>query len=447
MKRVEEDGVWSLLCPNECKGLADVYGKEFDSLYTKYEKEGKFKRQIKAQELWFKILESQIETGTPYMCYKDAANRKSNQKNLGTIRSSNLCCEVYQFTSPEEVAVCNLASINLSKFVDKETKTYDFEKLGEVTRVATRNLNRVIDLNFYPIPEAKNSNMKHRPIGLGVQGLADAFILMGFPFESEKAKELNKKIFECIYYNALKQSIELAKVEGPYETYEGSPASNGLFQFDMWNGVTKYSHSGDFDWDELRGEMLEHGLRNSLLLAPMPTASTAQILGNNESIEPYTSNIYTRRVLSGEFAIVNKHLINDLIELGIWDDNLRNKLMANKGSVQGISEIPLYIQNLYKTVWEISQKTLIDMAADRGIYVCQSQSFNVHIAEPTFPKLTSMHFYGWKKGLKTGMYYLRSKPKADAIAFTVEKEKKINIDVVPTGEFCTMEEGCLSCGS
>lgn len=449
MKRVEEDGVWSLMCPNECKFLSTVHGEEYERLYLQYEKEGKFKKQIKAQELWFKILESQIETGNPYMCYKDACNRKSNQKNLGTIKSSNLCTEIIQFTSPEEVAVCNLASINLSKFV--VNKEFDFEKLGQVTKVVTRNLNKVIDLNFYPIPEARNSNLKHRPMGIGVQGLADAFILLGFPFESKEAQKINKEIFECIYYNSLSESIELAKTEGPYESFEGSPASKGLFQFDLWEMGSEI-HSGRYDWDELREQMTTHGIRNSLLLAPMPTASTAQILGNNESIEPYTSNIYTRRVLSGEFAVINKHLINDLINEGLWNDEMRNKLMFHKGSVQNINEIPLKIKNLYKTVWEISQKTLIDMTADRGVYICQSQSFNVHISEPTFPKLTSMHFHGWKKGLKTGMYYLRSKPRANAVAFTVNDKKTstkpfIIENTEPKGEFCIMEEGCMSCGS
>ena len=445
MKRVENNEHWSLMCPNTSKGLSDVYGKEYEKLYTQYEKEGKFVKQIKAQELWFKILESQIETGTPYMLYKDSVNTKSNQKNLGTIKSSNLCCEIMEYTSPDEIAVCNLASINLSKFVND--KEFDFEKLGLITKVVTRNLNKVIDLNFYPVEEAKRSNLRHRPMGIGVQGLADAFILMGFPFESEEASKLNKEIFECIYYNSLEESIELAKNEGVYETFHGSPASKGLFQFDLWK--TDIKHSGKYDWESLRSKMTKYGIRNSLLLAPMPTASTAQILGNNESIEPYTSNIYTRRVLSGEFAVINKHLINDLIKLGLWNDSLRNTLMSHKGSVQNIKEIPDNIKELYKTVWEISQKKLIDMAAARGVYICQSQSFNVHISEPTFPKLTSMHFYGWKKGLKTGMYYLRSKPKANAIAFTVETKKTVETkyDIVPTGEFCTMEDGCLSCGS
>ena len=448
MKRVEEEGEWSLMCPNVSKGLSEVYGEDYEKLYIKYENEGKYVRKVKAQDLWFKILESQIETGTPYMLYKDSANSKSNQKNLGTIKSSNLCCEIIEYTSPEETAVCNLASINLSKFVNPKFpgKTYfDFKMLSEVTRVVTRNLNRIIDLNFYPIPEAKNSNMKHRPIGIGVQGLADAFILMGYPFESEEAASLNREIFECIYYNALEESIELAKTEGPYSSFEGSPASKGLFQFDLWNSPVE--HSGNYDWEELRHKMVRHGIRNSLLLAPMPTASTAQILGNNESIEPYTSNLYTRRVLSGEFAVINKHLIYDLIQRGLWNEDMRYKLMANKGSIQEIEEIPADVKKLYKTVWEIKQKKLIDMAADRGVYICQSQSFNVHIAEPTYPKLTSMHFYGWKKGLKTGMYYLRSKPKADAISFTVENKKKsaFDIEAKPTGEFCTMEEGCLTC--
>lgn len=418
MKRVEANEDWTLFCPNECPGLADTYGDEFEKLYHKYEKEGKGLKTIKAQDLWFEILESQIETGTPYMLYKDAANKKSNQKNLGTIKSSNLCTEIIEYTAPDEVAVCNLASLALPKYVNEEEKTYDFQTLYDVTYVATMNLNKVIDVNYYPVEEARNSNMRHRPIGLGVQGLADAFILMGFPFDSEEARKLNRDIFETIYYAAMKASMDLAKIEGPYETFKGSPVSKGIFQYDMW-GVTP--GSGLWDWDQLKKDVKKHGVRNSLLVAPMPTASTSQILGNNECFEPYTSNIYTRRTLSGEFVIVNKHLMKDLIELGLWNADMKNKLIAHKGSVQDINEIPQRIKDLYKTVWEISQKAIIDMSADRGAYICQSQSLNIHIQDPNFGKLTSMHFYAWKKGLKTGMYYLRSRAAADAIQFTVDK--------------------------
>jgi ribonucleoside-diphosphate reductase alpha chain len=415
MQRVEDNGNWTLMCPHECPGLSDTSGKEFEALYTKYEAEGKGRKTIKAQELWFKILESQIETGTPYMLYKDAANEKSNQKNLGTIKSSNLCTEIMEYTAPDEVAVCNLASIALPKYVNNGA--FDFDKLFDVTYQATKNLNVIIDGNYYPVEEARNSNMRHRPIGLGVQGLADAFIMMRFPFDSPEAKQLNKDIFETIYYAACTASKYLSKVDGAYDTFEGSPMSKGEFQFDMWN-VTP---SDRWEWDVLREEVKEHGVRNSLLVAPMPTASTAQILGNNECFEPYTSNIYTRRVLSGEFIIVNKHLLRDLVKEGIWNDSLRQKLMAANGSVQNIAEIPDNLKALYKTAWELSQKAILELAADRGAYICQSQSLNVFMENANFGKLTSMHFYAWKLGLKTGMYYLRTKAATDAIKFTIDK--------------------------
>ncbi len=417
MKRVEENGTWTLMCPNECPGLSEAYGADFEALYSKYEKAGKGRKTIKAQELWFKVLESQIETGTPYMLYKDAANEKSNQKNIGTIKSSNLCTEIMEYTAPDETAVCNLASIALPKFV-REGK-FDHEQLFKIAYQVTINLNRIIDNNFYPTPEARKSNMRHRPIGIGVQGLADAFVLLRYPFESEDARRLNKEIFETIYYASLTASKDLAKQDGPYETYEGSPVSQGIFQFDMWN----VKPTDRWEWDVLRDEIAEHGVRNSLLLAPMPTASTAQILGNNECFEPYTANMYTRRVLSGEFVVVNKHLLRDLVKLGLWNEELRTKLMAANGSVQNIAEIPDNLKALYKTAWEISQKAIIDMAADRGAYICQSQSLNIFMENANFAKLTSMHFYGWKKGLKTGMYYLRTKAAADAIKFTVDKSK------------------------
>jgi len=416
MQRVEENGDWTLMCPNECPGLADVHGKDFEKLYKKYESDGKGRKSIKAQELWFKILESQIETGTPYMLYKDAANEKSNQKNLGTIKSSNLCTEIIEYTAPDEVAVCNLASIALPKFVIDGK--FDHEKLFKVAYRVTKNLDKVIDANYYPVAEARNSNMRHRPIGIGVQGLADTFILLRQAFESTEAKQLNKDIFETIYYAALTASKDLAIENGPYESYKGSPVSKGILQFDMWN----VKPSERWEWDLLRDEIKKNGVRNSLLLAPMPTASTAQILGNNECFEPYTSNIYTRRVLSGEFIIVNKHLLRDLVKLGIWDDRLKNKLMASNGSIQNIEEIPENIKNLYKTAWEISQKVLLDMAADRGAFIDQSQSLNIFMENANFAKLTSMHFYGWKAGLKTGMYYLRTKSATDAIKFTLDKE-------------------------
>ena len=418
MKRVEAEGDWSLMCPNESPGLSDCHSAEFEALYTKYEEEGKFRKQIKARELWAAIIDAQIETGNPYMLFKDAANSKSNQQNLGTIKSSNLCTEIIEYTSADEVAVCNLASIALPRFVDEKAGTFDHNKLFEITYHATVNLNKIIDRNYYPIPEARKSNMRHRPIGLGVQGLADAFILMRFPFESDEAKRLNSEIFETIYYAALTASKDLAKVEGAYETYPGSPISKGIFQQDMWN-VTPSSR---WEWETLREEVMKYGVRNSLLLAPMPTASTSQILGNNECFEPYTSNIYTRRVLSGEFVVVNKHLLRDLVKLGIWNDNLKNKIIASNGSVQNIPEIPANIKELYKTVWEIKQRTIIHMAADRGAYIDQSQSLNLFIQDANFAKMSSAHFYSWKKGLRTGMYYLRTKAAADAIKFTVDHD-------------------------
>lgn len=450
MKRVENNEEWSLFCPNEAPGLADCYGEEFERLYEKYEKEGKFRRQVKAQDLWFEILEAQMETGTPYMLYKDAANKKSNQKNLGTIKSSNLCTEIIEYTAPDEVAVCNLASIALPKFV--EDGKFDHQKLYDVTYTVTRNLNRVIDRNYYPVAEAENSNMRHRPIGLGIQGLADTFLMLRMPFESSEAKDLNKDIFETMYFAAMTASKDMAIEEGPYETFKGSPVSKGIFQFDMW-GVTP--SSGRWDWTALKKEVKKHGVRNSLLLAPMPTASTSQILGNNETFEPYTSNIYNRRVLSGEFVVVNKHLLKDLIELGLWSDAMKNKLIQANGSIQLIPEIPQHIKDLYKTVWEISQKSIIDMAADRGAYVCQSQSMNIHIQDPNFGKLTSMHFYAWKAGLKTGMYYLRSKAATDAIKFTVTKEHEQQPDAEAIKEqnqadmACSLDnpDECIACGS
>ena len=414
MKRVEANAEWSLFCPNEAPGLADCWGEAFDKLYTKYEKEGRARKTIKARELWTAIIDSQIETGNPYMLYKDACNAKSNQQNLGTIKSSNLCTEIIEYTAPDEIAVCNLASIALPRFV--EDRKFDHQRLFDITYVITKNLNKIIDRNYYPVAEARNSNLRHRPIGIGVQGLADAFILMRFPFDSPEAIQLNKEIHETIYYAAMTASKDLAKIDGAYETFAGSPVSKGIFQFDMW-GVTP---SKRWEWDILKEEVKTHGVRNSLLLAPMPTASTSQILGNNECFEPYTSNIYSRRVLSGEFVIVNKHLLKDLVKLGIWSDSLKNKIIIANGSVQGINEIPDNIKALYKTVWEISQKVIINMAADRGAYICQSQSLNLFVQDANFAKLSSMHFYGWKAGLKTGMYYLRTKAAADAIKFTAD---------------------------
>lgn len=453
MKRVEKNEAWSLFCPKEAPGLADCHGEAFERLYQKYEREGKARATVKAQDLWFAILEAQIETGTPYMLYKDAANRKSNQQNLGTIKSSNLCTEIIEYTSPEEVAVCNLASIALPKFINEAGK-FDHQKLYEITYVVTKNLNKIIDINYYPVPEAKTSNLRHRPIGIGVQGLADTFLRLRMPFDSPEARGLNQDIFETIYFAAMTASKDLAKQQGPYETFAGSPISKGIFQFDMWGIATS---SGRWDWESLRDEVQAYGVRNSLLIGPMPTASTSQILGNNECFEPYTSNIYTRRVLSGEFIVVNKHLLKDLIALGLWDESMKNALMAANGSVQSIERIPQYIKELYRTVWEIPQKSIIDMAADRGAYICQSQSLNIHLQDANFAKLTSMHFYAWKKGLKTGMYYLRTKAAADAIKFTVQKQQA---QVLPeeTIAMQTQEQSkvvcaiddpkvCISCGS
>lgn len=415
MQRVEEDAEWSLFCPNEAPGLADVHGDAFVTLYTQYEADGKARRVVRARDLWFAVLESQIETGAPFMLYKDACNGKSNQKNLGTIKSSNLCTEIIEYTDKDEVAVCNLASIALSRFVTADK--FDFDKLHQVTKTVTRNLNKIIDINYYPLPETQRSNLRHRPIGIGVQGLADAFLLLRMPFDSPAAKQLNRDIFETIYHGALEASMELAKQHGPYETFAGSPASQGVLQFDMWGETaTRY------DWQTLKQQIQTHGIRNSLLLAPMPTASTSQILGNNECFEPYTSNIYTRRVLSGEFTIVNKYLVKDLIALGLWDERMKHRIIAANGSIQSIPNIPDALKGMYKTVWEIKQRDLIDMSADRGAFICQSQSLNIHMTNPNFAKMGSMHFYAWKKGLKTGMYYLRSNAAVDAIKFTVDKE-------------------------
>ena len=462
MKRVEANGEWSLFCPNEAPGLSECWGVEFENLYTKYEAEGKARKTVKAQDLWFAILQSQIETGTPYMLYKDAANGKSNQQNLGTIKSSNLCTEIMEYTSPGEVAVCNLASLALPRFVIDGK--FDQQKLYEVTYEVTKNLNKIIDNNYYPVEEARTSNMRHRPIGLGVQGLADVFILLRLPFESEMAKMLNKNIFETIYFAAMTASKDLAKQQGAYTTFEGSPVSKGIFQFDMW-GVTP---SDRWDWASLKEEVKKFGVRNSLLVAPMPTASTSQIFGNNECFEPYTSNIYTRRVLSGEFIIVNKHLLKDLVNLGLWNNSMKNKIISANGSIQNIDEIPAEIKELYKTVWEIKQRNIIDMSADRGAYICQSQSLNLFVDNPNTSKLTSMHFYAWKRGLKTGMYYLRTQAATQAVQFTVEKQGSNEIiPLIPTSEIinpksqniddieatqrdspsCSMEVGCINCGS
>ena len=420
MKRVEEGGNWSLFCPNKAKGLSDVYGKEFEDLYTKYEEEGLANVTIPAADVWKAILKSQTETGTPYMLYKDACNAKSNQKNLGVIKSSNLCTEIIEYTNKDETAVCNLASIALPKYVNRETKKFDYEKLHEVTKVVTKNLNRVIDRNFYPVETAKRSNMSHRPIGLGVQGLADVFILCGLPFDSEESRLMNAHIFETIYHAALESSSELAEIDGSYETFDGSPASEGILQPDMWEGETKFS--GRYDWEAMRERVKTKGLRNSLLLAPMPTASTAQILGNNECFEPYTTNIYLRRTIAGEFVVVNNHLVNDLKKRGLWSKEMKDLMVKAGGSIQNIVDIPDDIKILYKTVWEISQKCIIDMAADRGHFIDQSQSMNLFIESPTMSKLSSMHMYAWKSGLKTGMYYLRSKAKARPIQFSLEPD-------------------------
>lgn len=420
MKRVQEDTYWTLMCPNECPGLCDVYGDEFETLYTSYETLGKGRKTIRARELWEKILESQIETGTPYMLYKDAANRKSNQKNLGTIKSSNLCTEIMEYTSPDEIAVCNLASISLPMFV--ENGEFNHELLYQVTKRVTRNLNKVIDRNYYPVKEAENSNLRHRPVGLGVQGLADAFILLRMPFTSDEAKKLNQEIFETLYFAAVTSSMEEAKIDGPYSSYKGSPISEGEFQHNLWN-IKDEELSGRWDWNALRKEVKKHGVRNSLLVAPMPTASTSQILGNNEAFEPYTSNIYTRRVLSGEFIVVNKHLLEDLVKRGLWTESLKQELMRNNGSVQDL-DIPQDLKELYKTVWEMSMKDIIDMSRHRGYFIDQSQSLNLFMQDANYAKLTSMHFYAWQSGLKTGMYYLRTKAAVDAIKFTLNNDKK-----------------------
>lgn len=446
MKRVEENGQWSLFCPHEAKGLEELYGAAFEEAYIQYEKEGRARKTMQARELWNSILEAQIETGTPYILYKDSANQKSNQKNLGTIKCSNLCTEIIEYTAPDEVAVCNLASISLPRFIDGNK--FDFDKLYEISKIVTRNLNKVIDGNYYPLPEAENSNMRHRPVGIGVQGLADAFMLLRLPFDSEEAALLNRDIFETIYFGAMTASMELAKVDGAYETFKGSPLSEGQFQFDLWN-VTPTDR---WDWASLRKQVMEHGVRNSLLLAPMPTASTSQILGNNECFEPYTSNVYNRRVLSGEFVVVNKHLLNDLVGLGLWNDGMKNRLIAENGSVQNIAEIPQDLKDIYKTVWEIKQRTIIDMAADRGAYICQSQSLNLFVDQPNFAKLTSMHFHAWRKGLKTGMYYLRTKAAADAIKFTVDVAalNRPQVEAQQQADIaCSLDnrDECLACGS
>lgn len=421
MKRVQEDASWTLMCPNECPGLYDVYGEEFEKLYESYEAQGKGRKTIKARELWEKILESQIETGTPYMLYKDAANRKSNQKNLGTIRSSNLCTEIMEYTAPDEIAVCNLASISLPMFI--ENNEFNHQLLYDVTKRVTKNLNKVIDRNYYPVPEAENSNMRHRPVGLGVQGLADAFIMLRMPFTSDEAKKLNQEIFETLYFAAVTASMEMAKEEGPYSTFEGSPISQGEFQHNLW-GLKDEELSGHWDWASLRKEVMQHGVRNSLLVAPMPTASTSQILGNNEAFEPYTSNLYTRRVLSGEFIVVNKHLLEDLVKRGLWNEELKQEIMRHNGSVQHIERIPQDLKELYKTVWEMSMKDIIDMSRQRGYFIDQSQSLNLFMQDANYAKLTSMHFYAWQSGLKTGMYYLRTKSAVDAIKFTLNNDKK-----------------------
>ncbi len=454
MKRVEANEDWSLFCPHEAPGLADCWGAEFEALYEKYEKEGRARKTVKAQDLWFAVLDAQVETGTPYLLYKDAANGKSNQQNLGTIKSSNLCTEIIEYTSPDEVAVCNLASLALPRYVINGV--FDHQKLYEVTYQVTLNLNRIIDNNYYPVEEARYSNLRHRPIGLGVQGLADAFILLRLPFESEEAKQLNKEIFETIYFAAMTASKDLAEKEGAYQTFKGSPLSKGQFQFDMWDVKPD---SGRWDWENLRLDVMNHGVRNSLLVAPMPTASTSQILGNNECFEPYTSNIYTRRVLSGEFIIVNKYLLRDLVNRGLWDNSMKDKIITANGSIQDIAEIPQELKDLYKTVWEIKMRNIIDMAADRGAYICQSQSLNLFINSPNASKLTSMHFYAWKKGLKTGMYYLRTQAASQAIKFTVENQGGKNMepvipehvtqvaDEIPAGPTCSMEEGCVTCSA
>ena len=450
MERIEKNEAWTLFCPSEAPGLADVHGDEFRALYLKYESEGRGRKQIDAQKLWFKVLDSQIETGTPYLLYKDASNKKSNQKNLGTIKSSNLCTEIIEYSSPDETAVCNLASIGLPTYVDVKKRAFDYDKLKEVVKVAIRNLNRVIDINFYPTPETSNSNMRHRPVGLGVQGLADVFAMMRLSWESEKAADLNQRIFEHIYYAAVESSCEIAEKEGTYSTYEGSPISKGQFQYDLWSVKPLTEKDGTLDWAMLKEKVAKHGVRNSLLIAPMPTASTSQILGFNECIEPFTSNIYTRRTLAGEFIVINKHLMKDLEKLDIWNETMKQQIIVRNGSVQGIDQIPDSIQALYKTSWEIKQKILIDMAVARGAFICQSQSLNLFVADPNYAKLTSMHFYTWKQGLKTGLYYLRTRAPVMAQKFTVDPElqkaaEKSEHDRVQRKS--VVEEGCVSCGS
>jgi len=473
MKRVEENGTWSLFCPNEAPGLSDVYGDEFEALYCKYEAEGRYRKQVSAQKLWFEVLDTQIETGTPYLLYKDAANKKSNQQNLGVIKSSNLCCEIIEYSSPTETAVCNLASIGLPTFIKDDTithedsitfkeKVFDFEKLRKVVKIVVRNLNRVIDINYYPTEETQRSNMRHRPVGLGVQGLADVFALLKISWESTDAFNLNKKIFEHIYYAALEASCEAAKKDGPYETFSGSPASKGQLQFDLWSVVP----SQDLEWDKLKKQIQKYGLRNSLLVAPMPTASTSQILGFNECFEPFTTNIYTRRTLAGEFVVINKYLLKDLISLNLWNDEIKQAIVEHNGSIQNVPTIPNHLKPIYKTGWELSQKVLIDMAVSRGAYICQSQSLNLFVADPNYAKLTSMHFYAWKQGLKTGCYYLRTKAPVAAQKFTIEpkmippaesdeskkkRERKELLDKL-ANEYTeevekASEDGCLFCSS
>jgi len=465
MERVEKNEPWTLFCPSEAPGLADVYGDEFRALYTRYEQEGRGRKQVDAQKLWFKVLDSQIETGTPYLLYKDACNQKSNQKNLGTIKSSNLCTEIVEYSSPEETAVCNLASLALPSYVQPKTRTFDFKKLRDAVKIVIKNLNRVIDINYYPTPETKTSNTRHRPVGLGVQGLADVFALLRVPWESEKAAELNQLIFEHIYYAAVESSCEIAEKEGPYSTFEGSPMSQGIFQYDMWNVTPLTANEGRIQWtnlseekdqtlpwQELKERVKKHGVRNSLLLAPMPTASTSQILGFNECIEPFTSNIYTRRTLAGEFIVINKYLMADLKKLDLWNEMMKQQIIARNGSVQGIDLIPESIQRLYKTSWEVKQKTLIDMAAARGAFICQSQSLNLFVADPNYAKLTSMHFYSWKRGLKTGLYYLRTRAPVMAQKFTIDPDlqkaaAKSEMERSMKKLISSDTEECLMCGS
>ena len=438
MERVHKNEKWTLMCPNECRGLSDVYGDEFNELYIKYEKEGLGRKSIEARKIWEAIINSQIETGLPYMLYKDSVNRKSNQKNLGVIKSSNLCTEIMEYSDDKEIAVCNLASVALSKFVDVENKKFDFEKLHEVVQIITENLNKVIDYNFYPLDGMKKSNFKHRPIGIGVQGLADVFAMLRYPFEGKKAKKLNKLIFETIYHAALTKSCELAKLNGPYESYEGSPISKGILQYDMWNKSPTYR----WNWnDDLKSKIKQYGVRNSLLVAPMPTASTSQILGNNECFEPFTSNLYLRRTNAGEFVVINKYLIADLIKLDLWNKDMLDKLMYFQGSVQKIPEIPIHIKQLYKTALEIKQKNIIDMAIGRAPYICQSQSMNLFFQNPTYQKLTSAHFYGWKNGLKTGSYYIRSDSASKSQKFTIDPNVEKKLKAIDD------EDGCLGCGS